>query len=436
MKHIFVLPGLLLLAACASTGDAYTIGHRVDTVGASNSRVTNMRTSVDNRLEVISYAQSVGVVPTPKSDTETSNQNPSRVGVVGPVLNREPNVRDQEQEKIGEYYAMAQTAFKDMYAIYKNGIDGMTDSAIMNAYLIAGGTEEYPQELTDETKAEIKAFIATQIQSSGFQENVLDKFFNDGTEPDTWVFDPKTESLKDVQMKLLSDDDVLTFMLDDNNQIMGINLAKEGYTRTSDKSNTFWRKDATTGTETTVTVKASGNLKYSDYGRLSKAVRHADSDETTTEFKFFAGGYDLKHINRSDVATIAGEDALNFKGTAMGLVTNKDNKTLKVNGDATLNFMNGTEKVDLKFSNSKWYDVKIVNTGASQAISFTPGDVMDMNFLVSEPSKSLAYDGMNVDYYGDRGNPTEYVGTATYTDTNGVSMESAFGGALIKPTTN
>ena len=89
----------------------------------------------------------------------------------------------------------------------------------------------------------------------------------------------------------------------------------------------------------------------------------------------------------------------------------------------------------MKFSNSNWYDVKIVDTGASQAISFTPGDVMDMNFLVSEPSKSLAYDGMDINYYGDKGKPSEFVGTATYNDANGVSMDAAFGGTLIKPQT-
>ena len=421
MKHIFVLPGLLLLAACSSTGDAYTIGRNIDTVGESNARITGMRTGVDNRLEVIAYAQSVGVIATP-STTATASQNPSRIGVAGPVLNRDPNVRDQTDEKIGTLYEQALTAFKNMYNIYKNGLDGLTKDEIKDAYLIAGG-DEWSEDLTD-----------TEIQDR-INDNyaaVLNKYFAPG-ETDTWIFEPKTESLKDVQMKLLSDDDVLTFMLDDNNQIMGINLAEEGYTRTSDKSNTFWRKDATTGTETTVTVKASGNLKYSDYGRLSKAVRSADSDETTTEFKFFAGGYDLKHIDRSDVATIAGENSLNFKGTAMGLVKNKDNETLPINGDATLNFMNGTETVDLKFSNSKWYDVKIVDTGTSQAISFTPGDEININFLVSEPSKSLAYDGMDVNYYGDRGKPSEFVGTATYTDTNGVSMDAAFGGKYTTP---
>lgn len=421
MKQIFVLPGLLLLAACSSTGDAYTIGRNVDTVGESNARITGMRTSVDNRLEVIAYAQSVGVIATPSS-TATVASNPSRIGVAGPVLNRDPNVRDQVDEKIGTLYDQALVAFKNMYKIHTDGLDGLSDDAIKNAYLIAGGND-WSEDLTDE---EIKTLI------DGNYANVLDKYFATG-ESDTWVFEPKTESLKDVQMKLLSNDDVLTFMLDENNQIMGINLAEEGYTRTSDKSNTFWRKDAITGTETTVTLKASGNLKYSDYGRLSKAVKEADSDKTVTEFKFFAGGYDLKHVDRSDAATIANEDSMNFKGTAMGLLKNNDNEIKSINGDATLNFMNGTETVDLKFSNSNWYDVKIIDTGTSQAISFTPGDVMDTKFLVSEPSKSLAYDGMDVNYYGDKGTPSEFVGTATYTDANGVSMDAAFGGKYTTP---
>ena len=147
MKHIFVLPGLLLLAACSSTGDAYTIGRNVDTVGESNARITGMRTGVDNRLEVIAYAQSVGVIATP-STTATASQNPSRIGVAGPVLNRDPNVRDQTDEKIGTLYDQALVAFKNMYNIYKNGLDGLTTDEIKNAYLIAGG-DEWSEDLTD-----------------------------------------------------------------------------------------------------------------------------------------------------------------------------------------------------------------------------------------------------------------------------------------------
>ena len=117
MKRIFVLPCLLLLAACSSVGDAYTIGGRVDAVGNSNARITNMRTSVDNRLEVIEYAQSVGVVPTNTSATQSVSLNSSRVGVSGSPVNRDPNIRDQQGEKIGSLYAQALTAFKNMYKI-------------------------------------------------------------------------------------------------------------------------------------------------------------------------------------------------------------------------------------------------------------------------------------------------------------------------------
>ncbi len=421
MKRILILPSLLLLAACSSVGDAYTIGGRVDTVDNSNARITNMRTSVDNRLEVIEYAQKVGVISAPISTTSSYSVNQSRPSVSGPIYNREPNVRDPQSEKIGPLYEQALTAFKDMYKIHTDGLDELSETAIKNAYLIAGGTDD-PTELTNE---QIKAFI------DGNYASVLNEFFDLGTESNTWVFEPKKESLTNVEMKIVSSDDVLAFTLNGSGQIMEVRLADGGYVRTGNKSNTFRSKNATTGDETTVTIKTSGNLKYSDYGRFSKAVKSAETAKTTTEYKFFTGGYDLKHIDRSKVALVAGEESLDFKGTAMGLLK-KDTDTKIINGDATLNFMNGTETVELKFTNKDWYDVKIVDTGSSQAISFKPGNTIDTRFLVSEPNTTLDYDGMRIDYYGDRGNPTEFVGTATYEDANGVSMESAFGGTLIK----
>lgn len=428
MKRILILPSLLLLAACSSTGGAYTIGGRVDTVGESNARITNMRTSVDNRLEVIAYAQKVGVISTPSSDASTSTVNAGRPSVSSPIYNHTPNVRDPQSEQIGPQYEQALNAFKDMYKIHTDGLDGLSQPDIKNAYLIAGGTDD-PSELTNE---QIKDFIDDNYAS------VLSDFFNLGTESDTWIFEPKTQSLTDAKMKLLSSDDVLTFSLNEDAQIIAVYLAGDGYTREGEKSNVFFRKDPTTGDETRITIShiSSLNLKYSDFGRITKSIKYFDSDDKSQEINFFTGGYDLKHIDRSKVALAAGKDSLDFKGKAMGLLRNNDNSTKSVSGDATLNFMNGTETIDLKFSNTDWYDVKIVDTGSSQSISFKPGDTIATGFLVSEPNTTLDYDGMTVDYYGDRGNPTEFVGTATYVDTNGMSMEAAFGGTLVKPTEN
>ena len=431
MKYIFVLPSLLLLAACSSVGDAHMIGGRVDTVNDSNARITNMRTSVDNRLEVIDYAQKAGVISDSTSTTSSYNITQSRPSFSGPNYNREPNVRDPQSEKIGPLYEQALTAFKNMYKVHTDGLGGLSETEIKNAYLIAGGTED-PTELTNE---QIKNFI------DGNYASVLNKFFDLGTEPNTWVFEPKKESLTDVEMKIVSSDDVLTFTLDESGQIMEVRLADGGYVRTGNKSNTFWSKNATTGDETTIRLKASGNLKYSDYGRFSKAIKSAETDKTTTEYAFFAGGYDLKHIDRSKVALAAGEDSLDFKGTAMGIVRNstKDEQML-VSGDATLNFMNGTETLNMLFSNDSqkknWYDVQITDNGTTQTISFAPNSAVAEKYQLSDLNPSGNYDGMRVDYYGDRGNPTEYVGTATYTDTNGVSMDAAFGGSLVKPNAN
>lgn len=437
MKRIFLLPGLYLLAACSGATDAYTIGHNVDTVGRSNAKVTGMRTSVDNRLEVIAYAQSVGVVPIPESTRDTGTTNSSRVGVRDQANNRFPNVRDPQSENIGRFYDMALTAFKNMYAIAQNGIPtDMDDTALKNAYLIAGG-DQWPDELTADAKNTIAEFIKSQVTSTEFQTEYLDKFFNKDTTTNEWIFDKKTETLEDVNLKTTVGDQTLTFELGDDNKIIAAYLNDVGYTRNGD-GYMFTRP----GTETDVFVNiqsAERSLQYADYGRITVTTNYADSDNPTVIRDTFAGGYDLKNITRDKVVALAGETDMNFKGRATGFVNNSENQYEIINGDATLNIMNNTETLDMKFSDNKefpWYDVKIVDNGTTQAISFKPGTTkVQEDYTVSEPNKTIPYDGMNIKYYGDRETPSEFVGTATYTDSDtGVSMNAAFGGALVKPT--
>lgn len=431
MKRIFVFPALLLLAACSSAGDAYNIGRNIDSVGASNARVTGMRTSVDNRLEVIDYAQKTGVLSLSESASDNGGAGVSRVGFYGPGLNREPNVREPESEKLSAYYQAALTAFQDMLKIHNDGIsDDMSVNAVKNAYLIAGGTDTF-EDLTND---EVKGFIDAKYES------VLDRFFNFDLQQSVWMFEPKQQSLQDVKMKMVSGDDVLTFSLDDNGQIIAAYFGDNGYTRTGSNTHVFWRKDPDSGDETTMTLSAGHKLKYSDYGQIVMTTNHTDSSPATVVRNVFAGGYDLKNINREKVREMVQEsDALYFTGTALGTVSGTDGSVLPISGDATLNVMNdssGTERLDIKFSDKNWYDVVVVNNGLTQVIEFKPNDSVATKYTLTELSPSGTYDGMNLEYYGDRGVPGEFVGTMTYTDgTNGVSMNAAFGGTLTKPET-
>ena len=460
MKHIFVLPGLMLLAACSSVGEAGSVGggytmNEYQNMRLSNTKVTGLAQTATNRAEIVAHAISTGVVAVADSQNTASGQiaRPAmNNGYVKPGHSTESSDRDKVAV-FNNQYTTAQKAFENLYKIYTNGLSGLKLSTtdVKNAYLIAGGKAEdysWTTDMTDAEEQEVADFISSHA------EELLDKYFDrDPENPDAWIIKNRSQDLSDITFSSPSGADTLTFSLDEHGEIIGIKDGNTQYSRLSRNNASFQKTDTTKEytDRTTINLKtfgATNKLTYADFGfkttNVARTFNDLSKDKTSTTTKsIVAGGYDLKQIARKDVEKINSE--LNFDGTAIGVVTaNDDNKSqIIVAGNAVLNFKDGTETLTAAFNGgstaiegeTKWYHMEYVNNGTDSTMTFTKNGDIEEKYQLSNLAPTENYD-VKFNYYGDRGNPTEYVGTATYTDTNGVSMDAAFGGTLIKPTTN
>ena len=466
MKRIFVLASLLpLVAACSGASDAPQVGGGYTTnqylsMRASNEKVTSLAQTVTNRTEIVEYAKKMGVVVV-NGTTQTTDNTDGRwasSGTLKPGHSNNPDDRDKVPV-FNMQYDTAINAFKSMHRIhvasdydYKN----MTSAAIRSGYLIAGGdVNAYNwDELTLENKSEIKEFI------DGVYANVLDMFFDrkDG-KPDTWDIEARDQDLDEIAFDTTDGTNTVKFNLNDEGEIIGIKFGKQESKRVNKESifDVQVKADGYTDTiRTTMTgYGASKKLKYTDFGTIVRNTTRDFADNTlqdktvSSEYDAYAGGYDLKQVSRSD---IAGTDTdMTFDGMAVGYVVAADGSTQKIAGNANLRFENSVETLNLGFANGsdafdgevKWYDTVIINDGNSSTISFKNNNKVEEKYQLaaignSEHITIQDYTGANVKYYGDNNAASEFVGTATYTETiddiPGVTMNTAFGGTLVTPT--
>lgn len=455
MKRTFVLPGLLLLAACSSTGDAGRVGggytmNQYQNMRASNMLVTNLAQTVTNRSEVVDYAKSVGVVVDTTSQGQSTDTN-SRYAV---TPGHSPNQSDRDKIPVANrQFADAVAAFKNMYKIYSNDDSGITEKELRSAYMIAGGSaDDYSWDIsmTDADKDMVREYVSERAV------DLLDKYFDKDAE-NGYNFDGRSMDLSDVEMKSVSGDTVLSFDLNEHGEIVGVNLSGDYLTRRNSAGRQFYKTTVSKEngyTDTTnIAIVNYGKemaLQYADFGYITSHTTRTFDDKTLAgqvvdKISVIAGGYDLKNISRADM--VAMDSEMNFDGMAVGVITGKDGTEKIIAGNANLNFKDGVETLRAKFANGsldvdneyKWYDVEIENDGTGASITFKPGDnEIDRNYQLSgmtDSGKTVDnYTDFEILYYGDHGMPSEFVGTATYQDDveNGVSMSTAFGGALIK----
>jgi DNA polymerase elongation subunit (family B) len=198
------------------------------------------------------------------------------------------------------------------------------------------------------------------------------------------------------------------------------------------------------------TYGRSVGLKYSDFGAFVGKMHETDSNgntESGMQYEGFAGGYVNKEIK---VANMTGK--MDFSGRVIGTVQPKSEEgdNLRLDGNATLNFNNGTETLSLAFDN--WYDVKIEKNGTQGDIHFTNGDVITNdeykfaagnelktdNFINGNYEGKVVEDGVShygkidINYYGNADKPTEATGVLQYVEHlqtgGGVRANMAFGG--------
>jgi hypothetical protein len=194
------------------------------------------------------------------------------------------------------------------------------------------------------------------------------------------------------------------------------------------------------------------DLKYSDFGRLLAQTTTKYNDNTPDEvdepsYEPFAGGYEVMKISKDKLS-----DEMDFTGKAVGYAQyhsgNNGKDSHELIGVATLNFKNGTETLNMDFSESDWYDVEIVKNGNNANIAFSNGDrITNDNFKFSGGNEHSATDYLSgdyngkidndnngefgkieIDYYGNSGNPSEFGGVTQYVE-NELRMNVAFGGA-------
>lgn len=250
--------------------------------------------------------------------------------------------------------------------------------------------------------------------------------------------------------------DELTFDVDKDGRITGINFktyapnkkgelvaAEEGSfsaKRPDDDKNAFEIHQERKGSVLTgdVTLKTYGKdigLKYSDFGALVGTITETTpghAPESGMAYEGFAGGYANKKI---DVADMSGK--MDFAGRAIGTVQGKNGgDDLALDGDATLHFNNGAETLSLAFDN--WYDIRIEKNGNQGDIYFTNGDAISdkdvdykfdrgdefstKNFISGDYNGKVdndengQYGKIDINYYGNDGNPIEATGVLQYVE--------------------
>ena len=169
-------------------------------------------------------------------------------------------------------------------------------------------------------------------------------------------------------------------------------------------------------------------LNYSDFG-----TTHIDSmegNEKVNETFVFAGGYDVKKINKEDIS-----GTLDFEGdAAVALIHQKyqdgDDKRLETTtvkeGKANLVFNNGAEDLTARFKD--WYTVNVTSAADDPKynISFSDSDKVnedvykfkaDGDFSVNDfvgEKDDHSYGAVEIGYYGDNNIPTEATGYVAY----------------------
>ena len=157
-------------------------------------------------------------------------------------------------------------------------------------------------------------------------------------------------------------------------------------------------------------------LSYSDFGMYC-IIENGNTGRGIP----FAGGYGSRKID--DITKI--EKSLTFNGNAVGVVYDADSSMNLRDGQAELTFNKENQTTSLSVNFSNWYDVTVMQSGDKTDITF--GKLDSQNLKLKPDTEKPHITDMNVGYYGPAGTPTEATGTVTYRETDGISMDMAFG---------
>ncbi len=504
MKKLVLLTSVLALAACgggsggsgggAGIGDVPSIPDTPivpdiptieapvlitetisDTVRASNASVTGI--ALDNRAELIDMVeQTLGKT---YQDEETSATTYSLRAGRGMDNDKRWEWAKGKINHMGWFDKSDEDLLAKMNEYKEQGEEAYNKfiNDLKDAFTLVGGDKgKFDDFLDSDDCAGLAGFIAGIIGG-----DLKDDFEQTKEDMQYKEFD-----LGGVEMTLASstDDnegtlDVLTFGLGEDGSIIAADMVSyvsdngEGVSVNPDSTTTFTRKEDNVfellqkdvsedrkleGTATVQTYGAEYGLRYSDFGGMKIALTESELSSgniqgTENSIAPFAGGYADKKIARSELS-----GRHEFAGYAVGAVAGSDNSgnELSLGADATLVFADGTETINMNFSENNWYDVEIVKTSDSTAsISFSNGENVDDNYRVfidgvaaSEKTvdnyitgnyngggydESSTVNGkLEISYYGVKGNPNEVNGVTQYVETvpeGEIRMNVAFGAA-------
>ncbi len=174
-------------------------------------------------------------------------------------------------------------------------------------------------------------------------------------------------------------------------------------------------------------------LEYSDFGVIKLTGEYYINDkyqsgDDTDRAMVFAGGYDIKRIDRDLIK----DKNLEFEGSAVAgvnySINDNDGQGEVFHGSAKLNFDNGEETLTTDFTKDGWYKV-VVTSNANQDnynINFS-GDVKDEKYrftqasaqdFVKDDDQNSPRGKVDIGYYGN-GQPTEATGSLLYREDYG-----------------
>lgn len=254
--------------------------------------------------------------------------------------------------------------------------------------------------------------------------------------------------------------DIVKFELDNNSKIVGVKLfalnsgeinnfenqdpSDDAYfNRESDDSNVFsfiQERDEgpvhkkLIGTARVETYGHETGNRYSDFGRFIAELEKYENDvfiEPQNSYEPFAGGYKDKLVVPSE--------SMNFTGKAIGTIKGKNENLgdLRAEGTATLEFNGANQNQTLSMQFDNWYNVTIDKNMNNDQLKFTfDGTVADNNYALADMASthkevtitnpgnysgqgydnSLTKGKLQINYYGDNGNPEEFVGVTQYVE--------------------
>ena len=207
----------------------------------------------------------------------------------------------------------------------------------------------------------------------------------------------------------------LTFAVDEDGNIDSISVDGTKYGRDGTE-NIFSNGDTKLQYVTGAPRDGDLKLSYSDFG-MYYIIENGNTGCSIP----FAGGYGSRKID--DITKI--EKSLTFNGNAVGVVYDADSSMNLRDGQAELTFNKENQTTSLSVNFSNWYDVTVMQSGDKTDITF--GKLDSQNLKLKPDTEKPHITDMNVGYYGPAGTPTEATGTVTYRETDGISMNMAFG---------